>query len=321
MVRLRVLANTPHLAAEGVAILDAAGLDLHTMEAFPTPERLAEVAARLQVDAIIARQGRINGLVMDASPNLRIIARHGAGTDEVDLDAARARNLLVTRTPGANARAVAEHTLALILALFKDIPGLGRGLSEGGWRTGKMRSRDLAGARLGLYGMGPVGREVARLASLFGMQVSAFSRQTARDVYRHANRVESLEALLAGSDVLSLHAALTPETRHIIGAAALARLPAGAFVVNTARGGLIDEAALIAALDSGHIAGAGLDVTAPEPPPEDHPLRRHPKVVLTPHMAGVTEGAMAQMAIQAAECVVAKLTGQAIPPERIVVPG
>jgi len=318
---MRVLVNTPHLAVEGMAILEAAGLDIHTTEAFPSPERLAEEAARLQVDAIIARQGRINGLVMDASPRLRIIARHGAGTDEVDLEAARARNLLVTRTPGANAVAVAEHTLALILALFKDIPALGRGVASGGWRSGQMRVRDLAGARLGLYGMGPIGQEMARLASLLGMRVSAFSRQTAPEVYRHATRAASLDALLADSEVLSLHAALTPETQHIIGATALARLPAGAFVVNTARGGLIDEAALIAALESGHIGGAGLDVTSPEPPPEDHPLRRHPKVVLTPHMAGVTEGAMAQMAIDAAECVVAKLTGQPVPPERIVVPG
>ncbi|HTI01141.1 MAG TPA: NAD(P)-dependent oxidoreductase, partial [Acidisoma sp.] len=110
-------------------------------------------------------------------------------------------------------------------------------------------------------------------------------------------------------------------THHVIGARALATLPAGAFLVNTARGGLIDEAALIAALDSGHIAGAGLDVTSPEPPLADNPLRRHPKVVLTPHMAGVTEGSMAQMAIDAAECVVARLTGRPVPPERIVVPG
>ncbi|HTI01136.1 MAG TPA: NAD(P)-dependent oxidoreductase, partial [Acidisoma sp.] len=255
---MRVLVSSPDIAAEGVAILEAAGLDIHTMEAFPSPQRLAEEAARLQVDAIIARQGRIDGLVMDASPRLRIIARHGAGTDEVDLDAARARNLLVTRTPGANAVAVAEHTLALVLALFKDIPALGKRVAEGGWRTGQMRVRDLAGARIGLYGMGPIGQETARLAHLLGMRVSAFSRRTAPEVYRHATRAPSLDALLAESEVLSLHTALTPETHHVIGARALATLPAGAFLVNTARGGLIDEAALIAALDSGHIAGAGL---------------------------------------------------------------
>lgn len=316
---MRVLVNSPLLAAEGVAILEAAGLEVHTMEAFPSSERMAEELARLQAHALIARQGRINGLVMDASPHLRIVARHGTGTDDVDLEAARRRGLLVTRAPGANALAVAEHTIALTLALLKGIPA--RGMAEGAWRPGTMFVRDIAGARLGLYGMGAIGRHTARLAHLLGMEVFAFSRQTDPAVYAHAKQVASLDALLACSDVLSLHTALTPETRQVINAETLARLPAGAYLVNTARGGLIDDAALIAALDRGHIAGAGIDVTEPEPPPADHPFRHHPGVILTPHIGGVTRGSLAQMAIQAAECVAARLTGGLVPPVRIVVPG
>ena len=316
---MRILVNSPLLAAEGVAILEAAGLEVHTMEAFPSSERMAEELARLQAHALIARQGRINGLVMDASPHLRIVARHGTGTDDVDLAAAEARGLMVTRAPGANALAVAEHTIALILALLKGIPA--RGMAEGAWRPGTMVVRDIAGARLGLYGMGAIGQHTARLARHLGMEVFAFSRQTDPALYAHATRVASLDALLGCSDVLSLHTALTPETRQVINAETLARLPAGAYLVNTARGGLVDDAALVAALDRGHIAGAGIDVTEPEPPPADHPFRHHPRVILTPHIGGVTHASLAQMAIQAAECVVARLTGGAVPPERIVVAG
>lgn len=316
---MRVLVNSPLLAAEGVAILEAAGLEVHTMEAFPSSERMAEEAARLQVHAIIGRQGRFTAAVMDASPHLRIIARHGTGTDDIDLPAAAARGLMITRAPGANALAVAEHTIALVLALLKGIPAAG--MAEGAWRPGEMRMRDIAGTRLGLYGLGAIGRQTARLAQALGMEVLAYSRQTDPAVYAHARRVPSLDALLAESAVLSLHTALTPETRQVINTATLARLPAGAYLVNTARGGLIEDAALVAALDSGHLAGAGIDVTEPEPPAADHPFRRHPRILLTPHVGGVTERSLTQMAVAAAECVVARLTGGIVPAARIVVPG
>ena len=320
MGSMTVLVNSPHLAAEGMAVLEAAGCDIHFLEAFPPPERVAEAAARLGAAGIIARQGRITAAVMDAAPGLRIIARHGAGTDEVDLEAARARGLLVTRTPGANARAVAEHAIGMMLLLLKDIPALQRHVAAGGWRDGSMRMRDVAGLRLGLVGMGPIGQETARLAEAFGMRVSAFSKRADDAAFRHARRVANLDALLAESDILSLHTALTDESREMLDVRTLALLPKGALIVNTARGGLIDEAALLAALGSGHIAGAALDVTETEPPAADHPFRRHPSVVLTPHVAGVTEGSMAQMAKDAAECVVAALTGREVPSERIVVP-
>jgi D-3-phosphoglycerate dehydrogenase len=317
---MTVLVNSPQLAAEGIAVLEAAGCDVHFMEAFPPPDRLAEAAARLGASGIIARQGRITAAVMEAVPALRIIARHGAGTDEIDLDAARARGLLVTRTPGANARAVAEHAIAMILFLVKDIPALRRHVAAGEWRDGHMRVRDAAGLRLGLVGMGPIGQETARLAAAFGMTVSAFSHHAEDAAFGQARRAASLDALLRESDILSLHTALTETSREMLNARTLSLLPRGALIVNTARGGLIDEAALLAALSSGQIAAAALDVAATEPPAADHPFRRHPSVVLTPHVAGVTEGSMRQMAKDAAECVVAALTGGVVPPDRIVVP-
>jgi D-3-phosphoglycerate dehydrogenase len=318
--RLSVIVTSPLLAREGLALLEAAGIDPHYTEPFPKPERVAALARDIGAAAIIARQGGITAAVMDASPALRIIARHGAGVDEVDLEAARARGIMVTRTPGANARAVAEHALALMLALLKDLPLLGTQIAAGGWRRGDYWARDAEGLRLGLLGMGPIAQHTARLASAFGMEVAAFSRVTAPSAYAHAERVDSVEALLERSDILSLHTALTPETRGIIGRAALARMPRGGLLINTARGGLVDEAALLDALASGHLAGAALDVTEPEPPAPDHPFRQHPRIILTPHIAGVTAGSMRQMAVGAAECVVARLTGQPVPAERIVVP-
>jgi D-3-phosphoglycerate dehydrogenase len=317
---LTVLVTSPHLAAEGVDVLAAAGCDVHYLEAFPPPERVAEAVARLDVAGIIARQGRITGAVMDAGPGLRILARHGAGTDEIDLDAARARGLLVTRTPGANARAVAEHAITMILLLRKEVPRLQRRVADGAWRDGHMRLRDIAGTRLGLVGMGAIGQETARLAVALGMEVAAFSPSAPDDAFRHARRLSSLDALLAASDVLSLHAPLTERTRGLLDDRTLALLPRGALIVNTARGGLIDEAALLAALESGHVAGAAVDVAEVEPPDPAHPFRRHPAIVFTPHIAGVTDGSMARMARDAAECVVAALTGGTVPPDRIVVP-
>jgi len=247
-------------------------------------------------------------VAMDASPRLRVVARHGVGVEDVDLAAAAARGITVTRAPGSNSRAVAEHTLALILALAKDLLPLSASVAAGGWRGAATAVRDVAGLRLGLVGFGDIGRRVAALASAFGMDVAHCARGSG----------ETLPVLLARSDVLSLHCPFTPQNRHLIDAAALAALPRGAFVINTARGGLIDEAALLAALDSGQVAGAGLDVFEGEPPPAGYALRRHPRVIVTPHVSGVTAGSLVSMGVMAAECVVGVLTGAGVPAGRIV---
>jgi D-3-phosphoglycerate dehydrogenase len=176
--------------------------------------------------------------------------------------------------------------------------------------------RDIAGLRLGLLGCGAIGQAVGRLAGAFGMDVAGYDPgpRAADDI----ERAPTLDALLRRSDVLSLHLPYMATTRHVIGAAALAAMPAGAIVVNTARGGLIDEAALLAALDSGHVAGAGLDVFETEPPAPDDRLRSHPHVFATPHVAGVTDGSLVTMGVMAAECIAAVLTGAPVPPERLV---
>ena len=311
---MNVIMTSPRLAAEAVALLQAAGATIHYMDPFPSAEAVAALAGRLDPVAILSRQGPVNAAAMAAAPALRIVARHGVGVDDVDLAEAARRGILVTRAPGSNTAAVAEHTLAVILALAKRLPSLSAQVAAGGWRGAGDKGRDIAGLRLGLLGFGPIGQAVARLAQPFGMAVAAFQRTAVAGVAM----APDLDTLLAGSDVLSLHLPLTPGTRNMIGRAELARLPRDAMLINTSRGGLVDETALLDALNDGHLSGAGLDVFEAEPPAADHPLRRHPAVIATPHVSGVTDGSLVNMGVMAAECIAAVLTGRPVPPDRLV---
>lgn len=311
-----VIMTAPRLAPAAAALIEAAGGRLHYMAPFPSAAEVAALAAKVQPVAILSRQGPVTAAAMDAAPGLRIVARHGVGVDDVDIAEAQRRGVLVTRAPGSNTQAVAEHAIALLLALAKDLPLLSAEVAGGAWRKAETKVRDVAGLRLGLVGCGAIGQAVARLATAFGMSVAAYDPGLPEEATIEA--AASLHALLAQSDVLSLHLPLLPATRRLIGAAELAALPPGAFVLNTARGGLIDEAALLATLEAGHLAGAGLDVFEDEPPPADHPLRRHPRVICTPHVAGVTDNSLVNMGVMAAECIVAVLRGDPVPPERLV---
>ena len=324
-----VVMTAPELAPEAVALLEAADCKIHYMRPFPSAGDVELLVRRVAADAVICRQGRVNGAVMDASPRLAIVARHGIGMDEIDLPAARARGMLVTRAPGSNTRAVAEHTIALALCLAKDLTSMAATVAQGGWRAPGMKLRELAGLRLGLVGFGPIGQMVGRMAAALGLDVAATHPSGMSRIGIEPGvglggddgvvRLE-LPALLARSDVVSLHCPLLPETENMIDAAALALLPAGAMLINTARGGLIDETALLAALDSGRLAGAALDVFAEEPPSPTNRLRTHRRVLCTPHVAGVTVSSLRAMGVMAAECVVAALSGGVVPPDRVVVP-
>ena len=321
MSRFQVIMTAPRLAQPAVDVLEQAGCDIHYMQPYPSAEAVAALTAQLQADAILTRQGPVTDAALAASSRLRVVARHGVGVDDVDLAAAARRGILVTRAPGSNTRAVAEHTLALILALAKDLRPLGASIAAGNWRAAATKVRDIKGLRLGLLGFGAIGQEVALLARPFGMVIRAYDPMAPDAAFTASGvtRADSLAALLGSTDTLSVHCPMIPATHHIIDAAALALLPAGACVINTARGGIIDEAALAAALDSGHIGGAGLDVFEDEPPPASDGLRNHPRVLVTPHVAGVTDGSLVNMGLMAAECIAAALTGQPVPAERIVV--
>jgi D-3-phosphoglycerate dehydrogenase len=306
-----VLVSAAALAPEAVRMLEGAGYAVITGAAYPSEDQLLAALAEHRPVALLHRQGYINAAVMDAGPEIRVIARHGAGIDGIDIPAAAARGITVTRAAGANSRAVAEHSWALLLALLKDLPSIGAGMAGGLWEKTSRFTRDAEGRCIGIVGYGAIGSKVARYAEAFGMPVLAYDPYLpGTGLPGPGERVDSLQALLARADVLSLHCPLEAETRNLIGAAELAALPAGALVVNAARGGIVDEAALLAAIDSGHIAGAAIDVFATEPLPQDHPLRGHPRVLATPHIAANTPKGAVGMATGAAECIIATLAGR-----------
>ena len=256
-------------------------------------------------DAIIAGGETISAAVIAASPKLRAIARTGVGYDAVDLEAAKAGKVVVTITPGANQDAVAEQAFALLLALTKDLLAHDRAIRAGAWTRSPL-PRAIRGRTLGIVGLGRIGRAVATRALAFGMPVLAYEPVGDHSAFCSKRGIEQVEFgdLLARSDVVSLHLPLVEETRKLFDASVFGRMKPGSILINTSRGGLVSEPDLVAALRSGHLAGAGLDVFDREPPPADHDLWSLPNVVLTPHMAGVDEVAMADMAEMAARCLV-----------------
>jgi phosphoglycerate dehydrogenase-like enzyme len=277
------------------------------LQAYPSAEVLAEACR--DAEAILARLGVVTARVIEAASRLRIIARHGAGSDGVDLAAATARGIVVTTTGPTNAGAVAEYAFALLLALLRRVPDADGGMRAGTWSRGSLVGEALEGKTLGIVGFGAVGSRVARAAAGFGMHVIAAAGR-GPDVAATPVPVLPLAELLAVADIVSLHVRLTPETRGMIDARAIAAMRPGAVLVNTARGELVDEAALIAALQTGHLSGAALDTYAVEPLASDSPLRRMANVVLSPHVAGQTKEAVLLVGLAAAQAILDELAGR-----------
>lgn len=276
----------------------------------PTEDDLIKLAQQHQPVAIIVRYGGVSARVMDASPALRVISKHGTGIDTIDSHAAQQRGIAVKAAVGANAPAVAEHTWALIMACAKNVVGLDRRMREGHWDKSTHKSLELQGRTLGLVGFGAIGRRVAAVAAALGMPVLAYdpyAKEAAAGV-----QLVDLDTLYARSDVVSLHCPLTAENKHMINAQSLARMKDGTILVNTARGGLIDEAALIAALNSGKLRAAGLDSFEKEPFAAPHPLQDIGNAILSPHIGGVTSDAYIAMGTGAARNILAVLNEQAI---------
>lgn len=251
----------------------------------------ARFAKRFQGAAgILLRPGYITPNLLNRLPDLRIVAVHGAGVDQVDVDACTEHGVLVTNAPGANADSVAELTLGLMLGLARRIPqSAWRVHNEKVWGEARHTGSELRGKTLGLVAIGQIGRRVATLCRAFGMKVSAYDPGLpAKDIRAMGVRPMKLDALLAASDYVSLHAPHTPATHHLIDRKAIAKMKKGAFLVNVARGPLVDEAAMARALNSGKLGGAALDVLEGEPPDPKSPIFDAPNILLTPHMAGST---------------------------------
>jgi D-3-phosphoglycerate dehydrogenase len=264
-----------------------------------------------EADALLVRsETRVTASLLDTAPRLRVIGRAGAGVDTIDVEAATARGIVVVNAPGGNAVAAAEHTLALMFALARRVAAADASLKGGEWSRSRYVGVELTGKTLGLVGLGRVGTEVARRARGLEMHVLVYDPYVPDEhVRRLGHEPVELDALLHQADFVSLHVPLTDATRGIMNAERLGRMRPGAFLVNCARGGLVDQAALLEAMESGHLAGVGLDVYAQEPVSPDDPLPRHPKVVATPHLGASTVEAQSNVAVQVAQEVVAVLSG------------
>jgi D-3-phosphoglycerate dehydrogenase / 2-oxoglutarate reductase len=261
-------------------------------------------------DAITVRTAEISKHVLAAAPRLKVISRHGVGYDNIPVNECTARGIPVTIVGSVNAVSVAEHTFYLMLAAARAGIELDTAVRRGDFRVRERETGlELNGLNLLIIGFGRIGKQVATRARVFGMTVSVFDPYYQGDLPNHVRVVTSLETGLREANVVTLHTPLTEETRGILGAHELSLLPKGAIVVNTSRGGVIDETALLAAVKSRHLHGAGLDTFEVEPLPPDSPLFAEPRIVLSPHAAAMTETSLSAMAVMTAKNALAALDG------------
>ena len=296
---------------EGVRLLEERG-DIETVLLEEAPPGVLAKAMG-DIDAILVRTASITAEVIEAAPRLKVVSRHGVGYDNVDLDALNQRRIPLCVSATANMVAVAEHAFAMILALAKDLRRLDRAVRARDWDYRfESNAVELFGRTLLLVGFGRIGQALARRAHAFGMRVVVYDPHIDDDVLDQmgCERAPLLEGSLAEADVVSLHMPLTEQTATLLDAGRIGLMKKGAIFVNTACGGLVDEAALAYALKTGRIKGAGVDVFTREPPPASSPLLKQDNAIFSPHSAGVTDGSMLRMALEAAANVIAVLNGR-----------
>lgn len=299
IVVTRVIPDRP------LALLREAGHEVHMRESAEPPSQAELLALVADADGLLPTlTERIDRGVLDAAPRLRAIGLFGVGWDSIDVDAATARGIAVGNTPDVLTDATADLAVALLLATARRLPEAAENVTSGRWRTWEptgLLGLELRGARLCIVGAGRIGRATGERAAAFGMEVD------------YVGRGDDLLAALGLADVVSLHVPLTDATRHLIDAGALAAMKPGAILINTARGGIVDQVALVAALHSGQLAAAGLDVTDPEPLPADDPLLAAPNVLVLPHIGSATHVARERMAERACRNLLAGLAGEPMP--------
>ena len=302
----KVLVSDP-IGPEGVSLLET-GAEVDVKTGMKPTELLETVGA---YEALVVRsETKVNRDVIEAGRKLQVIARAGIGVDNIDLEAATGAGIAVVNAPTGNTVAAAEHTIALMLAMARNVPGAHHSLKSGEWQRSAFMGVEVRDKTLGICGLGRVGTEVARRAQAFGMRLVGYDPFVAPDYARRIGvELMSLDELLAASDFVTLHTPLTEGTRGMLGMRQMKSIKPGARVINVARGELVDEAALLAGLESGRLSGVALDVFAKEPP-DPSQLLEHPKAILTPHLGASTREAQREVAIEAAEQVLAVLKGE-----------
>lgn len=305
-----VLVTAPTVSEQAQQLLHDAGIDIVFMDNPVTEAALLSALAHRETHAILLRgPAPLTSTVLATAKHLRIISKYGAGIDSVDMASATAHRVAVMVAGGANAGAVAEHALTLMLCLSREVPRFDRELRKGIWKNQAYVVRDFSCRTVGIVGYGQIGRRTAQLAHACGASVVIYSRSRAA-VPPGMEWESDLDRLLHRVDILSLHCPLTPQTRGMIGEQQLRQMKPDAFIINTARGKLIDEAALVAALSNGRLAGAGLDTFATEPPDPRNPLFALPNVICTPHIAAATTDAALRMSAIASNNIISYLRGE-----------
>lgn len=293
---MKVLISDP-LDPKAIEELKAAGMDVEDLSNLSKeglPDRVKDFDIMVVRGATKVRQDMI-----DKMENMKLIIRGGVGIDNIDVDYAKSKGIDVKNTPAASSASVAELALAHMFALARHIARGTKSMSEGQWEKKALKGTELAGKTLGIIGMGRIGRILAEKATALGMKVMGYD-----PFVTEAENVESVEldTLFQASDYISMHTPLTDETKHILSTSAFEKMKDGVFIVNCARGGVVDEPALLEALKSGKVGGAGIDVFETEPPPMNE-LLQHPKVTLTPHIGASTKEAMARIATEVVQIV------------------
>jgi D-3-phosphoglycerate dehydrogenase len=317
MAKAKILMSQP-IHEEGMKYITSRGYEARVAPDFTEATLIKEVA---DAAGFLVRTAEIPASVINAGKVLKVIARHGVGYDSIDMKAATARKIPVCITPRANALSVAEHVLALMLALAKRIIPFDAATRKNEWEIRNSYSAfDLDGKTLGIIGMGRIGMLVCQKAqAAFNMTVLAYDSLVPKEAMEKAGaKVVAIPEILHASDFVTLHVPSTPETKGLIGAAQLKAMKRSAYLINCARGPIVDEGALVKALKDGTIAGAGLDVFDPEPPKADNPLFGLPNVILSPHSAGLTVECVIRMATHAAQAIIDVLEGRR--PEGVVNP-
>ena len=322
VVTHRVLITGQSMVDEAMDIL-AKRASYRLTSSYPPTDKIVAMAKESAIDGMIAWQGQITREALTASPNLKVVVKHGVGVDNIDVTAATELGIPVCITAEANYNSVAEHALAMMFALAKCLFAHDRRLHTGVWDKYGDMTTDLSGKRLGLVGLGRIGWRLAEVVHPLGMKVIGYDPHLPEDrVAEQVHRVNSLEVLLEESDFVSVHCAKTPETVGLIGEKAFKMMKPTAVLINTARGGIVDESALARALDAGMIAGAGLDCFETEPLSPDHPLLAfQDRVIMTPHIAGDSKEALFRTGTHAATILLNYLDGKELPPGVLLNPG
>jgi D-3-phosphoglycerate dehydrogenase len=317
----RILVTGPALAPEASDLMAARACRWEASDDYGGPDALVDRLRAFAPDGLIVRTGNVNREVLAASRSLRVVCKHGVGVDNIDVEAATALGVPVLRTPSANTEPVAEHALALLLALARRIPEQDRETRGGAWPRRGYPGMELAGKTLGLVGFGRIARRLAELAAPFRMPLVIYRRRwSPESLPPGATQVRSLHELMARADVISLHCSLEPGTRHLIGRAELEAAKRGALLINTGRGGLVDEEALLDALRRGLLGGAALDVFEQEPLSGGRPLMALPNVIATSHVAAFSPESTVRMGLEAVRNVLLVLDGGRPDEEAIVNP-